>query len=490
MKNAYRLFLCLAATVLMVVSSVYAVDDSAPRGGVSARSRKAVPVASVQDGGAKPEVLKSAAEATHAATPAKRRRIIRRIKRKGSVVTVTNYVSFVDGEWREETGDATGTVSAKVEPAPRVEAKPAAVTVTNVVTQTVRKEVPVTVTNVVTQTVRREVPVTVTNVVTQTVRKEVPVTVTNVVTRTDVVMRTNTVVTLTNTVLKTDYLTKTNVVTVKDVVIVTNLVTETRLDAAQRIALERRLAEAEAAREAAESAAAEAKRDAAERLRAADAARLEAQQQLDEVAKRALDERIAREKAEAEARAAEERAAADREAALVWKRQLTPEATAPGGEKNAPAAKKDELTGRPAVITSDRTDYDRKEGVILFDRNVFVDDEQYKMHADRLFVFLDGTNDLKRLVALGRVSITNEARNAVCSRATYHKTTGKIVMYGADGSPARLSDGTKKGAQSQVVGDKITFWLNSEQVQVERSSVSMPGGGKGMDAKGFLKGGL
>ena len=52
-----------------------------------------------------------------------------------------------------------------------------------------------------------------------------------------------------------------------------------------------------------------------------------------------------------------------------------------GKKKKEKAAK----PARDALITADRTDYDRKEGVVLFDRNVHVDDSQYQMHADRLF---------------------------------------------------------------------------------------------------------
>ena len=123
------------------------------------------------------------------------------------------------------------------------------------------------------------------------------------------------------------------------------------------------------------------------------------------------------------------------------------------------------------MITSERTDYDRKEGIILFDRNVFVDDEQYQMHADRLFVFLDGTNDLKRIVAIGNVSITNEQRTASCSRAVFTKAASKIVMYGDETSYARLEDPSQRGGVAE--GKKITFWLDAEQVSIISSHFSI-----------------
>ena len=146
-------------------------------------------------------------------------------------------------------------------------------------------------------------------------------------------------------------------------------------------------------------------------------------------------------------------------------------------EKKDAKKKKKEKSDKPArdaLITADRTDYDRKEGVVLFDRNVHVDDTQYQMHADRLFLFLEGTNDLKRLVAIGHVAITNEDKRAYCARATFNKKLGRVVMYSSDEITAELREEGKKG--SDVKGEKITFWLDSEQVEVENPVITMPGG--------------
>ena len=146
------------------------------------------------------------------------------------------------------------------------------------------------------------------------------------------------------------------------------------------------------------------------------------------------------------------------------------------GKKDGKKKKKEksDKPERDALITADRTDYDRKEGVVLFDRNVHVDDAQYQMHADRLFLFLEGTNDLKRLVAIGHVAITNEDKRAYCARATFNKKLGRVVMYSSDEITAELREEGKKG--SDVKGEKITFWLDSEQVEVENPVITMPGG--------------
>ena len=70
-------------------------------------------------------------------------------------------------------------------------------------------------------------------------------------------------------------------------------------------------------------------------------------------------------------------------------------------EKPLPKKPKEKkLTGRPAKITSDTTVYNRKEGIASFECHVHVDDEQYQMHSDRVFLFFevdaDATNGVRR----------------------------------------------------------------------------------------------
>lgn len=282
---------------------------------------------------------------------------------------------------------------------------------------------------------------------------------------------------------------------------------------AERVERARKAAAAEAAKKAEED------RKAAERLAAEKAA---ADAEMKRLREQIALEKSARERAEvakaaAEAKAEEERQAAEKaaeKAARAEKRaaylanpdpdeRSTPKKklVATGDAKDVTetvAAKepvavvkksgakkaKKELTGRAAVITADRTDYDRKEGVILFDRSVYVDDEQYQMHADRLFVFLDGTNDMKRLVALGNVSLTNEDKTAWCQKAVYTKTASQIVLFGDEQNPAWLRDvGGKKGDESEVSGLRITYWIDSGLATVEKSVIKLPGFGGSKNPK-------
>ena len=141
--------------------------------------------------------------------------------------------------------------------------------------------------------------------------------------------------------------------------------------------------------------------------------------------------------------------------------------------------------GGTARISSANTFYDRKEGYACFSGHVFVDDAKYQMHADRAFVFMSGSNDLHRIVALGNVAITNDTKRAYGAKASYYRDPGMIVLYSGDGVPAEVRDETPKGVQV-VRGKKIKFWTESEQVEVVESEISAPAMGGVQSLKGAL----
>jgi len=150
----------------------------------------------------------------------------------------------------------------------------------------------------------------------------------------------------------------------------------------------------------------------------------------------------------------------------------------------APAA----ATEKMSKISSDSTYYDRKEGFAYFSGNVFVDDEQYKLHADRAYVFMSVSNDLQRIVALGNVAITNGTKRAYGEKASYFRNPGMIILSAGEGAPAEVWDETGDGRQT-VRGKKIKFWTGSEQVEVVDAELSAPATGGIGDLKG-LKGGM
>ena len=150
-------------------------------------------------------------------------------------------------------------------------------------------------------------------------------------------------------------------------------------------------------------------------------------------------------------------------------------------QEPAPEQAAEKAPPRLARITSATTYYDRKEGIVFFDKDVFVNDEQYQLHADQAYVFLNGTNDLRRIVAIGNVAMTNETRRAYGAKVSYYKEGGMVVLYGDEFGPAEVRDESKE--QDQVVkGRKIKFWIDSEQVEVMEADITAPATGLGKES--------
>ena len=100
----------------------------------------------------------------------------------------------------------------------------------------------------------------------------------------------------------------------------------------------------------------------------------------------------------------------------------------------------------------------------------------YTMCADRLYMFLAGTNELNRIVALGNVAMTNGTRRAYGVKASYYRDPGMVVLYGGDGVAAEVVDESPRGNQV-VKGKKIKFWTASEQVEVLEAEITAPAKG-------------
>ena len=159
-----------------------------------------------------------------------------------------------------------------------------------------------------------------------------------------------------------------------------------------------------------------------------------------------------------------------------------------GAATNDVAAATNAAPARLARITSDMTYYDRKEAMSVLTGHVHVDDEEYQMHADKAYVFLEGTNALKRIVAIGHVALTNGLRVATGEKASYYKASGMVVLSGGKEQCAEIVD-MSKGQKQSLRGSKIKFWTNSEQVEVLDATIVAPAskaGGLG-GAAGLLR---
>jgi len=137
--------------------------------------------------------------------------------------------------------------------------------------------------------------------------------------------------------------------------------------------------------------------------------------------------------------------------------------TKSGSSTNAPA--------RETIITSDKIDFDYKEGVILFDDHVVVDDPQFVMRSDRLLVFMESTNDVSQVMAIGHVVFSNEMRSATCDKAIYTRKDGQVVLTG----DVRLK--TEGETTGEVRGKKVVIWVDDERVEVlDGASITLPPG--------------
>ena len=93
-------------------------------------------------------------------------------------------------------------------------------------------------------------------------------------------------------------------------------------------------------------------------------------------------------------------------------------------------------------------------------------------------MFLSGTNDVRRIVAIGNIAMTNDTKRAYGVKVSYYKEGGMVVLYGGEGRPAEVRDESKE--QDQVVkGRKIKFWIDSEQVEVMEADIQAPTSGLG-----------
>ena len=127
---------------------------------------------------------------------------------------------------------------------------------------------------------------------------------------------------------------------------------------------------------------------------------------------------------------------------------------------------------KSANIRSRTSDFDRQEGVVMFEGDVVVTySKDYTMCADRLFMFLSKSNELSRVVAIGNVTITNETRTGTCAMATYRRRKSEIEMFG-DGKGVLAHLVERGDDASAVEGSRIRFWLDAEQVEVENSRLT------------------
>jgi len=169
-------------------------------------------------------------------------------------------------------------------------------------------------------------------------------------------------------------------------------------------------------------------------------------------------------------------------AAAVSAAESTGQTTTASTTSPAPTTAKSPLpasgsTNEPTVITADHLNGDYLHNVGTFEGNVLAVDPRMTVRADKMTVFFGSTNVL---TTIGAITTTNSTRSVQkiigegavvmttpdnkithSERVEYTAANGKVVLTG--GHPrAETSDGI-------VTGDKITFWRDSQKMDVENS---------------------
>lgn len=136
--------------------------------------------------------------------------------------------------------------------------------------------------------------------------------------------------------------------------------------------------------------------------------------------------------------------------------------------------------GEAMRINSIRSDFDREESMAYFEGEVVVNYfPDYRLDCDRLFVFFKDRS-FDRLIADGHVSISNDVRYGFCDRATFARNEGEIEMFGGK-SVAKAT--ILETGENLIKGERIKFWINADQVEIEGSDITI---NKGKD-KGGIK---
>ncbi|MGO9243335.1 MAG: LptA/OstA family protein [Verrucomicrobiia bacterium] len=163
----------------------------------------------------------------------------------------------------------------------------------------------------------------------------------------------------------------------------------------------------------------------------------------------------------------------------------TEETAAMGATSPPPVVAKPPLpvassTNEPTIITADVLHGDYAHNLGTFEGNVLVVDPRITVRADKMVVFFGATNivtttgtttttnttrAVQKIIADGAVVMTTpDNKKTNSEHGEYTAVDGRVVLTG--GHPrAESADGV-------VTGDKITFWRDSQRMDVENSQTN------------------
>lgn len=118
----------------------------------------------------------------------------------------------------------------------------------------------------------------------------------------------------------------------------------------------------------------------------------------------------------------------------------------------------EESREEPITITSNKMDADRKAKLVIFRGDVVAQQKDFTIYSDELYVYYNEGEDVREIIAVGNVKITQPNRIATGERAVYERGEGKVTLTG--------NPQVRQGPDT-VKGTKITVFLDEDKGLVE-----------------------
>ncbi len=122
----------------------------------------------------------------------------------------------------------------------------------------------------------------------------------------------------------------------------------------------------------------------------------------------------------------------------------------------------DDVQASETVVTAGTMSFDYSNSVAVFETDVVVDDSQIRIESDKLTIYFNQTNDIKRAVAEGNVKVKRMTMNGTCRKVEYLADERRIIMTG---------DTVLNRDKDCLKGEKIIVWLDQEKVKCERGKL-------------------
>jgi len=112
--------------------------------------------------------------------------------------------------------------------------------------------------------------------------------------------------------------------------------------------------------------------------------------------------------------------------------------------------------GDLTVVTSERLVYDAEKQTAVFEKDVVVSDPNLRMKTDRLTIVFDAQNQPTRLLAEGRVILSQADTRAWADKVTYDVATGQVTL---EGNPRVLR------GRDMLMAQRIVFYRNQSRLE-------------------------